>query len=409
MINILSYIKGALRIKILGTSPERFINLCSKNDILLWKIVQVYDVYYMNISLQNIYAIKPLLRKTGTKVIILKRYGLPFFMSALKKRKVFVISLILCIFFWIGTTQFIWKIEFQGNYRVTEDMLLKALEIQGIHEGSFKPKVDLLEANEAVREYFDDITWVGMGFDGTVLHVNVKEKKQEIAGEDIIIQNYEDKMMHSGEENQVAGNHIVSPVDGTIVSIIVRSGTPQVRKGDTVTRNQVLVEGPVPISNEDGTVREYINTIPDADILIEHIIEQQFTLPFTYVDKIYTGRVKEQKYLFFNEKRLQLPKGTPFVQWDEVSREKFVSLHLGNPVKLGYGTNLFREYQNVEFEYTLEQANEILNKELEQFMQSLSEKGVQIIKKNGKIDTDSNQWTLNVQLLVQEYTERHGE
>ncbi len=79
MIEFLKYIRGYLRIRVSGFSPERFMNLCSNKGILLWKIVKEGDVYYMNINLKGFRALRPIVRKTGTRVAVLERYGLPFF------------------------------------------------------------------------------------------------------------------------------------------------------------------------------------------------------------------------------------------------------------------------------------------------------------------------------------------
>ena len=81
MIKFLKYVRGYLRIRIWGFSPERFMNLCSNKGILLWDIVREGDVYYMNIGLRGFRELKPILKKTGTRVAILEKYGLPFFMS----------------------------------------------------------------------------------------------------------------------------------------------------------------------------------------------------------------------------------------------------------------------------------------------------------------------------------------
>ncbi len=410
MLNMISCFKGTLRIKILGASPERFINLCSKNDILLWNIVQVYDVYYMNISLKNFYTIKPLLRKTGTRVIILKRYGLPFFMYRLNKRKIFVISLLFCICFWMITTQFIREIQIQGNSRISEDMLLKALKTQDICIGTFMPVTDLLEASAAMREYFDDIAWIGMGYDGTVLKIQIKEKNAGYFMDNIIVQDYKNKAIAAQDEISAACDcDIVAENDGTIVSIVVRAGIPLVKKGDFVTAGQVLVEGAVPISNDDGTIREYMNVISDADILLEYEKDKEFLLPFCYIRKEYTGRNKDNKYLIFNENRISLPMESPYLKWDEVSSEKVFSLKRPVDIKIGLGKNIYREYQDKEYKYTPYQAKYLLENNLNEFIQTLEEKGVQIIEKNGTIETDDKQWIYNVNLRVREYVKGYGD
>ena len=52
MIELLKYLRGYLRIRVWGFSPERFMNLCSNKGILIWNIVREGDVYYMNINLR---------------------------------------------------------------------------------------------------------------------------------------------------------------------------------------------------------------------------------------------------------------------------------------------------------------------------------------------------------------------
>ncbi len=401
--NVKGFWNGNLRIKVTGNSPERFVNLCSRNQILLWNIVQVYDVFYMNINLKDIYAIKPLLRKTGTKVIILDRYGLPFFVKRMRKRKAFLIGFVLCIVFWYLSGMFIWRIEFYGNYRVTEDMLKQTLKAQGIHIGTMKKSVDILEGSGLIREAFDEVTWASMGFNGTTLTVHIKEKDEVAENTDIRIQDYDSRRPVEPTEEVTQPPHLYAPKDGTIQSIVVRSGIPKVKKGDVVSRDQVLVEGLVPIMNEDGTVREYMEVIPDADILLEHSVYESFTLPYTYVNKRYTGRVKKHYYLFWNENHLELPQKVPFLMADEVNRQSYLSLQWKEEQKLGYGIRLVREFQNFEYEYSLEQAEKLLGEQLDQFLASLDEKGVHIIRKDGKIDTSTGQWKLDVELLVQEY------
>ncbi len=401
--NVKGFLNGNLRIKVTGGSPERFVNLCSRNQIILWNIVQVYDVFYMNINLKDIYEIKPLLRKTGTKVIILDRYGLPFFMKKIRKRKAFLFGFLLCIAFWYLSGLFIWRMEFYGNYTVTEDMLKQSLKEQGIHIGSFKPGVDILEGSALIREAFDEVTWASMGFNGTTLTVHIKEKDESAENQDIIIQDYGSRRPVQQVEETYSDNHLHAPEDGIIQSIVVRSGIPKVKKGDTVTRDQILVEGLVPIMNEDGTVREYMEVLPDADILIEHSLYESFTLPYTYVNKRYTGRIKKQYYLFWNETHLELPWKRAFLSADEVTKQSYLAVNFKGEHRLGYGIRLVREFQNYEYEYSLEQAEKLLGEQLDEFLISLGEKGVHIIRKNGKIDTSTGQWKLDVELLVQEY------
>ena len=116
MLELLKYIRGYLRIRVSGFSPERFMNLCGNKGILLWNIVREGDVYYMNINLKGFWSLKPIVKKSGTRVAILEKYGLPFFIPRLFKRKVFVGGMFLAVAFWIWSSFYIWDIEMEGNY-----------------------------------------------------------------------------------------------------------------------------------------------------------------------------------------------------------------------------------------------------------------------------------------------------
>ena len=53
------------------------------------------------------------------------------------------------------------------------------------------------------------------------------------------------------------GMDLVAEKEGEVVSIITRSGIPRVTAGMKVNKGDILVEGGVPIYNDDGTVKRY--------------------------------------------------------------------------------------------------------------------------------------------------------
>lgn len=79
MVNIIKYLQGYVKIKVWGYSPERFMNLCGNHNILLWGIENHGEYYTMNISVRGFFKLKPMLKKTKTRAVILQRYGLPFY------------------------------------------------------------------------------------------------------------------------------------------------------------------------------------------------------------------------------------------------------------------------------------------------------------------------------------------
>ena len=386
MIEFLKYLKGYLRIRVWGFSPERFMNLCSNKGILLWDIVREGDVYFMCINLKGFWALRPIVKKTGTRVAVLERYGLPFFLPKLLKRKVFVAGLFLAVAFWLWSSRYVWSIELNGNYQITRDVFDSFLEANSVVIGMNKDDLDIEELEKALRRQFPQITWASAKLTGTKLVVDIKENDAPI-----IID----------EPKTTEGKDLVSEYSGVVVSMIVRSGVPTVSIGDTVEEGTILVEGKIPIYNDDTTIREYHYVDADADIILEYMITFQDDLPFDYVKKVYTGREKKSHYLRLGSHQLKLPKERPYLVYDSLIRESMPLLFEKLSIPIALGTYTYREYQNMEFQYTLEEAKSALNEKLIAFLTSLEEKGVQIIEKNVKIDTNSGEWILNGEFLVQ--------
>ena len=387
MVALLKYIRGYVRIRVWGASPERFMNLCSNREILLWDIVKDGDIYTMCISLKAFYQLKPIARKTGTRVVIIQRVGLPFFVPVILGRKVFCLGMFASVAFWMMSSLLVWDIQCTGNYQITDDMIMTFLETNFVRIGMKKSELDIEELEKAIRKEFDVVTWTSVKLDGTKLIVDIKEN--DVALVPVII---EDE----------GGKDLISKYDGTVVSMIVRKGVPKVAIGDVVTKDAILVEGKVPIYNEDATVREYQYVTSDADIYIRHEMAYQETIPFDYIKKEYTGREKTRYFVRFGDKELKITEEKPFLVYDSIIREKTPVAFEKLSIPILWGSIIYREYQNVEYKYTVSQAKELLIQKINKIFSDLEEKGVHIIEKNVRIDNDNEQWILSADLIVEE-------
>ena len=71
MIDLKSYIKGNVIIRLTGPTPERFFNICYANKIELHDIKYIDDVYYFSINPKEYFNLKPIIKKTGSKTKII--------------------------------------------------------------------------------------------------------------------------------------------------------------------------------------------------------------------------------------------------------------------------------------------------------------------------------------------------
>lgn len=390
MLHWVQYIRGYVTIKVWGYSTERLLNLCGNHDILVWDIVNHGDYDTMNISIRGFFALKPLLKKTGTRAAVLKKYGLPFFMSKMQRRKMFVAGLICCLLFWMLTARYIWNIEIVGNYALTEDVLLDYLDDKEVHVAMKKSNLQIEELEKSLREDYDIITWTSVQVKGTTLCIYIKENEMP---------EYDQKTQTADD----AGMDLVATKSGVVSYIITRSGVPQVAPGDTVEEGDVLVSGAVPVYNEDATVRKYQLVQADADVLLRYTESVSVKKDITYEEKVYSGKQKKMLLLGINDKEWDLGLGKiPYERYDISGEKKQVRLLDRLYLPLFYGSKTVQEYEMVRQKYTDKEMNEMMKEEWNKIISNLEEKGVQIIQKNVTIEKNDKYWVLNASMQLDE-------
>ena len=390
MLHWVQYIRGYVKIKVWGYSTERLLNLCGNHDILVWDIVNHGDHDTMKISVRGFFALKPLLKKTGTRAAVLQKYGLPFFMSKMQKRKVFVAGLLGCLLFWVIMAGYIWNIEIEGNYVLTEDVLMDYLDEKGVHVAMKKSRLQIEGLEKALREDHDIITWTSVQVKGTTLLIHIKENEMP---------DYEQNMQQAQED----GIDLIATRPGTVSYIITRSGVPQVALGDTVEKGDVLVSGAVPVYNEDTTVRKYQFVQSDADILLRYTESLSVKRDILYDEKLYSGRQKEMITLGVNDKEWDIRFGkVPYEQYDISGEKKQVRLLDRLYLPFFYGRKTIQEYEIVSKKHTADEMNNIMQEEWRKIIASLDEKGVQITEKNVTIKKYDDNWVLNARMQLEE-------
>ena len=391
MLHWIQYIRGYVTIRVWGYSVERFLNLCGNHNILVWNIVDHGEYNTMNISVKGYFALKPILKKTGTRASVLKRYGLPFFMSKMQSRKIFVAGFLCCMVFWILMSRFIWNIRIEGNYAITEDVLLDYLEDHDIRVSMKKSGLDIPELERDLREDFNVITWTSAQLKGTTLLISIKENEMP---------DY-DRMSQSSREE--AGFDLIASRDGTVSYIITRSGVPQAAVGDAVKKGAVLVSGAVPVYNDDATVRKYQFVESDADIRIRYDESISVKRDILYEEKQYSGRQKKMLVLGIKDREWDLKWGAiDYDHYDISGEKKQIKLldHLYLPIY--YGEKTVQEYEMIRCEHSEDEMNEIMQQEWNKIISTLEEKGVQIIEKNVTIKKNETNWVLNAGMQLEE-------
>lgn len=260
---------GYVCICLKGRQINRFLNICSRNGIHLWRIT--YDVEQSiraNLKLRDFYQLKPYLRKTKTKLKILSRKGFPFWCYRHPKLKWFLCICICVLMLGVYSMNFVWAIEIKGNTKVSTQKILKCLNENAINIGLKKSDIDCSGIEYLLRESFEQVGWVSVYFESTRLCIEVKESLYDVL-EDV-------------ETEQGKSYNLVADKDAIIHSIVTRAGQSLVKKGQSVKQGEILILGQNEIFDDSGAVKQTLYFKADAQIIGDVVYEIE--IPFTEIE-----------------------------------------------------------------------------------------------------------------------------
>lgn len=346
---------------------ERFFNMCHNHNIQFWNMTYNDGQCEACISLDDFWTIRKFIKKTKVRLYVKERHGLVFLFSALRKRKGLLIGASMCFAVISLLTSCIWKIEYQGNSFYTNERLTKYLyENEKIYLGMFKSKIDSVVLEENLRLKFPEISWVSVQTKGTSLIIEMEEMTR-----------------YTEKKNVASKIGIYADVDGEIVSMMTRSGIPQVSVGDQIKKGDLLIDGNMPIYDDGLNLIDEQFVGADGDIAVriqwpvERIIYYQHTdeaysdvkqgWAFVIGDLIYESKLKSES-VYVDQ---------PYMHYTEYwSPLKNVQLQL----------DTYKSYELVSALESAVCAKEDMMQEMSDMFREFNQKGVQILENNVRID-----------------------
>jgi len=224
---IQNLVRGYVFVSVEGFFIEKVINKCKKDKINLMSLRRKSSTLITaQINVNSFKDFSRIVKKNKCRLKIQGKKGLPFLIRKYKKRKIFVISLIIFLLVMFSLSRFIWNIEITGNNNVSDEVLIKILESEGLKIGSLKKNVNLEDIVNKIRMERSDVSWVGIKIVGTNAVIEIVE-----TGE---IPEVVDEEEHC---------NIVATKDAMIDSISAQNGTLKVKKGDIVKAGTILIAG----------------------------------------------------------------------------------------------------------------------------------------------------------------------
>ena len=356
------YLIGYVKITIEGYYIERFMNICTNQKIIIWNIKRKESVkltFYA--CIKDFKEIVKIAKKTKCKLKIEKKRGIPFILHRYKKRKIFVIFLIM-IFILIGiSSQFIWNIELQIEDNVEIENITEDIREAGLTTGTLKSKIKTKEVINKVRLNRNDIAWMGIEIKGTnaIVKLVKADEKPEMIDEDEYC-------------------NIVSNKDGIITKLNVQNGTAAVKVGDTVKAGTTLINGWM-----EGKYTGLRYVYAKGEIEAKVWYTESTIIPYTSTETIETGNIENSYGIKINDFKINFPKGvSKFEFYDTIEEEKkfrlFSNFYL--PISVIKTTN--KEVKKEQKTYSQEEAKNIGIEQLEEKLNNKIEDKTKIVNKN---------------------------
>ncbi|MBZ9688173.1 sporulation protein YqfD [Clostridium estertheticum] len=304
MNNLKKYKKGTITMEIESFMPEKFINLLWKNGIAAKNIKKVnITTLVLDVKLSDYVEISKIAKKTDTRVIIIGRNGLSFFLMKIRSRSALLLGVILfaCIIYYLST--FVWNIEISTEHYISPFELRNQIKGFGVTTGLRKKNIDVYDIENRILRSNDEIMWVKARIEGVKLKVDVIERQSP----PIIIVD--------GTPRDLIANK-----DGIVVRVFTTEGTAVVIKGDSIQKGDILVKG------EQGKEGSLYPVRAQGEVIAKTFYEEIKEVPLSSTSRIKTGNSISNLYIKFLNKKIYLKNSLiPYGNYDKIeNNDKFI-------------------------------------------------------------------------------------
>lgn len=318
--------RGTVRLKVSGAQPERILNFCAEKGIEFWDAspCEDFSVSFSAFS-SDCAAIMSQSGKNGLEIELLSEKGGRKLASNVKRRAVFVVLAVVSVTLASVSSLFLWNIEIEGNDKLSDAQILRALSDCGVDYGVFWPSLSSDEVRSRVVAEMPEIAWLSLNVRSSRAHIVVHERvdKPEIV-------------------NEKAPCDIVAAKSGVIKRMSVLEGESAAVPGSAVAEGDVLVRGLM--SSETGDER-HVHSM--AQVIADTWYEISAQTPLTedrktekvHTDTAFSLIIGKKRINFFSDSR------NKYTSCDKINKLRYISLGDVFTLPLGYAIESTTQYE----------------------------------------------------------------
>lgn len=227
VLKLLRYIIGYVRFEAQGVFFERFLTICAQKGIHIFEPTKKDDIMVGYVFARDYKKLKKPSKKAGLRLRIVKKVGVPFFISRYRLRLGIVVGVVVFLSVLTILSNFVWSIEVVGLENMEREEVLATLEELGLKVGSYIPSIDVRKLKQQFLLKSDEVAWIGININSSVAEIQIHERVQS---PEFTVDN--DKACD-----------VVASQAGLIKYMEVYDGQPQVKVGEVVLDGQLLISG----------------------------------------------------------------------------------------------------------------------------------------------------------------------
>ncbi len=313
---LLAWFGGYAEVLCAGERAARMWETIRRHGFTHWRIRRGEDgSLSLRMREKDARALTSICSAEGAGIRITAVYGLPRILERLRGRWGIPLGVLLFSLTVYASTRVVWEIRVVGNDDVPESEIVRLLADCGFGVGSRCRGTDCDVLQNEVLRRTDSLAWIAVNIQGTVAHVEVRERG----------------MTPEPEADGVA--NVVAAEDAQIVELRVRGGRAEVSAGDTVRAGELLIGGILTIG-ENGLRFERA----DGTVLAQVRREISVTVPAVREEDVCMREENGGLTLIFFGKEIKLCKNSGIEEgrYDTIIRERSLTLPDGRalPVSL---------------------------------------------------------------------------
>ncbi len=319
----------------------------------------------LEISVSDYLHLKEAVKKVKGKVKILHRKGINFFYLRLSTRKLLIAGIAAFFLILYYLSSFIWSVDINTDKYLAPLEVRNVLKSYGIMVGSKKGSIDVLKVEEKLVADIDEIMWVKVRIEGSMLSVDIVERQEP----------------PKIKEKEYTGD-LVAKKSGVINRIYTSAGTPVKQLGTVVDKGELIVKG------QEGKEGMEFSVKAEGKIYATTFYEEFTKVPISITSKRRTGNKQVRYGVNVNNNKIYIKKSlNNYTTYDKIEE------NWGIFIKETY-------YETEEVEEATD--TDTVIKELQNKITLNLDRGVKILDITPEVKKQEKEYEIRVLVTVEE-------